>query len=376
MSRNPRSRGDRPRVAPACLAAGTLARFAATLLVTLVLSGLATAQPLTVLVHDSFAISEDVLATFTERTGIDIQILPAGDAGAVVNRAILTRDNPIADLLYGVDNSLIGRAADRNLFVPYRSPALDDVPSRFVFDPEHRVTPVDVGYVNFNWDKAYFAANDIQPPTDIAELTEPAYRGLTVVTDPTSSSPGLAFMLATIAKFGEGGEYDWLDYWADLRSNDLLVASGWSDAYYSAFTRYGGDRPIVLSYATSPAAEVIFADEPLDEAPTANLFCESCVWRQIEAVGILSGTDRLEDARAFVDFMLSDVFQSDIPLNMFVYPVVSGVELPQEFDRFAPVPAESQVADLSTTAIFEHQQRWLEQWTQVVQQGRSPDAVR
>lgn len=343
---------------------------------TIALSGVALAQPLTVLVHDSFSIGEDTLAAFTERTGIEVQILPAGDAGAVVNRAILTKQNPLADLLYGVDNSLIGRAADAELFVPYRSPELAQVPDRFVFDPEHRVTPVDVGYVNFNWDKAFFADREIMPPSDLTDLADEAYRGLTVVSDPSSSSPGLAFMHTTIAAFGEGGDYDWLDYWEDLRDNDLLITSGWSDAYYSAFSRYGGDRPIVLSYATSPAAEVIFADEELDEAPTANLFCEACVWRQIEAVGILSGTDRLEDAQAFVDFMLSETFQADIPLNMFVYPAVRDVALPSEFEKFAPTPSEAQIATLPTQAMFENQQRWLGQWTQVVQQGRDAEDVR
>lgn len=336
----------------------------------------AAAQSLTMLVHDSFAISEDVIAAFTEQTGIDVEILPAGDAGAVVNRAILTRANPIADLLYGVDNSLLGRAADADLFVPYASPRLEQVPDRFVFDPAHRVTPIDVGYVNFNWDKAWFAAEGVAPPTDLTDLVTEPYRDLTVVTDPTSSSPGLAFMLTTIARFGEGGDGDWLDFWADLRQHGVLVVSGWSDAYYSAFTRYGGDRPIVLSYATSPAAEVIFAEEPLDEAPTGNLFCDRCVWRQIEAVGILAGSDNDEEAQALIDFMLSETFQADIPLNMFVYPVIEDVALPDAFVRFAPVPTEAQIASLDTDRIFAQVQTWLEQWTAVVQQGRDPAAVR
>ena len=336
----------------------------------------AAAQPLTLLVHDSFSISEDVIATFTDRTGIDVEVLPAGDAGSVVNRAILTRDNPIADLLFGVDNSLLGRAADANLFVPYESPRLASVPDRFVFDDRHRVTPVDVGYVNFNWDRAWFEEAGIAPPGDLRDLATEAYAGRTVVTDPSSSSPGLAFLLTTIARFGEGGDYDWLDYWADLRDRDLLVVSGWSDAYYGAFTRYGGDRPIVLSYATSPAAEVIFAEEPLDEAPTANLFCDRCVWRQIEAVGILAGSERTGDAQALIDFMLSETFQADIPLNMFVYPAVEGIALPDAFQRFAAVPTENQIARLSPDRIFERQQTWLEQWTAVVQQGRDPAAVR
>lgn len=332
--------------------------------------------PLTVLVHDSFAIDEAVLEQFTQHTGIEVEILPAGDAGAVVNRAILTRDNPIGDVLYGVDDSLLARALEAELFEPYRSPELDRVPARFRFDPEHRVTPVDVGYVNFNWDVAWFEQAEVDPPADIVDLAEPAYRGLTAVTDPTSSSPGLAFMLATIARFGEDGAGDWLDFWADLRDNDLLVTQGWNDAYYGAFTRYGGDRPIVLSYATSPAAEVMFADEPLEEAPTANLFCRACVWQQIEGVGILAGTDRVGDAQAFIDFMLSTDFQQAIPPNMFVYPVIEEAAVPPEFEAFAAVPTEDEIATLDRERQAERQALWLEQWTQVVQQGRDPAQVR
>ena len=359
--------------APSCR---DFARLLAICAIAIVSAGAALAQPLTVLVHDSFAIGEDVIAAFTQDTGIEVDILPAGDAGAVVNRAILTRDNPIADVLFGVDNSLLGRAADAELFRPYRSPALDRVPERLVFDPQHRVTPVDVGYVTFNLDVDWFQQSDVPVPMDLPDLTDPQWLGLTVVTDPTASSPGLAFLLATIARFGEGGSYDWLDFWADLRDNGVLVTSGWNDAYYGAFTRYGGDRPVALSYATSPAAEVIFAEEALDDAPTSSLLCEACVWRQIEAVGILTGTDQVDDAQAFVDFMLSDAFQSEVASNMFVYPVVPDVELPEEFARFAPVPSEEQVASLPTQQIFERQQHWLEQWSQVVQQGRAPADVR
>lgn len=331
---------------------------------------------LTVLTHESFNASTAVLDAFTERTGIALEFLPAGDAGAVVNRAVLTKARPIADVLYGVDNSLIVRAADEGVFEPYVSPRLEAVPEALRFADEGLVTPVDVGYVNFNLDLAWFAENDVPLPQDLDDLTEERYRGLTAVANPATSSPGLAFLLTTVARYGEGGEGDWLDYWAAFRSNDVLVTEGWSDAYYGAFTRYGGDRPIVLSYASSPAAEVIFAEEPLDEAPTANLFCGRCVWRQIEAAGILAGTDEREAAETFLDFLLSEAFQEDVPGQMFVYPVIEGADLPPEFEAFAQVPAEAQVASLPPEAIAEGQARWLERWTQVVEQGRRPEAVR
>jgi thiamine transport system substrate-binding protein len=328
---------------------------------------------LTVLTHSSFNVSSEVIEAFTEETGIEVSFVEGGDAGETVNRAILTRDAPLADLLFGVDNSLIARAEAADLFEPYESPLLERVPERLRFGTGGTVTPVTVGFVNFNYDRAWFEAEGTEPPTDLEDLTDPAYRGLSVVASPVSSSPGLAFMLTTIDRFGEEG---WLTFWAALRDNDLLVTSGWSDAYYTAFSAYGGDRPLVLSYATSPAAEVYFAEEALDEAPTANLFCEGCVYRQIEGVGILRGTERREAAERFVDFMLSESFQEDIPLTMFVYPVSTETALPEVFTRFGEVPSEREVASVPPEEIEANLEGWLDLWSAVVEQGRDPATLR
>lgn len=343
------------------------------LLAILVALGLAPAQTLRVLTHDSFDLSTEVLEGFSEETGVAVELLSGGDAGETVSRAILTKERPIADVLFGVDNSLLIRATDAGIFEPYRSPLLQHVPEDLIFDREHRVTPVDVGYVAFNIDRDWFEREGLTPPADLGDLSEPRYQGLTAVLDPATSSPGLAFMLTTIDKFGEPG---WLEYWAELRDNEVLVASGWSDAYYTAFTRYGGDRPIVLSYATSPAAEVIFAEEPLSEAPTGNLFCERCAYRQVEAAGILRGTDQRRAAEMFIDFLLSREVQADIPGVMFVYPVREDVPLPAEFDEFAERPSREQTAELDPSEIAAGLEKWLDQWTQVVSQGRRPESVR
>lgn len=333
--------------------------------------GVASAQTLRVLTHSSFNISEEVLQAFTEETGITVQLIEGGDAGETLNRAILTAAAPVADVLYGVDNNLIARALAADLFEPYQSSSLENVPSEFVFDEEGFVTPVDIGFVNFNYDLAFFEDSALDAPADLTDLTSDAYRGLTAVMNPATSSPGLAFMLATIARFGTEGDYTWLHYWADLRDNDVLVTDGWSDAYWTAFTRYGGDRPVVLSYATSPAAEVFYAEEELTEAPTGNLFCEACAYLQIEAVGILRGTPNREAAEQFIDFMLSREFQQDIPLNMWVYPVNEQAELPAVF-RFADVPSGDQIATIPSEEIEANQRTWLSEWTRVVEQGQNP----
>lgn len=349
----------------------------------------ALAQTITVLTHDSFSLPEALVEEFERSTGIDVVFLPAGDAGEVVNRAILTKARPLADVLYGIDDSLLERARAEGIFEPYASPELQRVPEAYRFDPEFLVTPIDVGHVTVNLDLDWFAANDHPLPDDLTDLSTERYEGLTVVENPASSSPGLAFLLATIARYGDPaaglaprtteeaqGFADYLDYWTALRDADVLVVDGWTDAYYTAFTRYGGDRPIVVSYATSPAAEVIFAETTLDEAPTANLSCPLCSYQQIEAAGILAGTRERAAAEAFVDFLLSREAQEAIPMEMFVYPVRDDAALPDAFVRFSPLPAPQDVASLESAVVQEHQRRWLSEWTAVVLQGRAPDEVR
>ncbi|HZK49683.1 MAG TPA: thiamine ABC transporter substrate-binding protein [Thermoleophilia bacterium] len=314
--------------------------------------------------HDSFAVSDDVLAAFTRETGIRVRVLTSGDAGIMLNQAILTRDNPLADVLYGVDNTFLSRALDAGLFEPYAPPALDRVPDALELDPEHRVTPIDFGDICLNYDKEYFASSGLAVPTSLADLVKPEYRGLLVVENPATSSPGLAFLIATVAEFGEGGEYTWQDFWVGLAANDVLVASGWEEAYYSDFSGGAGegDRPLVVSYASSPPAEVIFSEQPLTEAPTGVIV--DGAFRQIEFAGILAGTKAPRGARLFLDFMLSLEFQEDMPLNMFVFPANSDAALPPEFLEFTHVPPNPVSVD--PWAIESDRERWIEEWTAIV----------
>ncbi|MFA5552155.1 MAG: thiamine ABC transporter substrate-binding protein [Trueperaceae bacterium] len=344
------------------------------------------AQRVTVLTHSSFSLPADVVAEFTRATGIEVVFLPAGDAGEAVNRAILTKARPVGDLLFGVDENLLERARFEGIFAPYRSPDLTGVPEEFRFAVGDLVTPVDVGWVIPNIDVAWFEERGVALPRSLEELAAPTYEGLLVVQNPATSSPGLAFLLATVARFGDAAAgiagtapyagRDWLDFWADLRDNDVEVADGWTDAYYTLFSRYGGARPVVVSYVTSPAAEVIFAEEQLQEPPTANLNCEGCAYRQVEAIGILAGTQQREAAEKFVDFMLSPAVQEAVPLEMFVHPVLAAAALPPEFVAFAQVEPGVAAPQVPAPAVQANQQRWLAEWTAVVLQGQSPEAAR
>jgi thiamine transport system substrate-binding protein len=314
------------------------------------------------LTHDSFVVSDDVLRAFTERTGIGVELLQGGDAGTVVNQAILTKGAPQADVLFGIDSTLLTRGLDADLFVPYEAADLDLVDPRFQLDPEHRVTPVDYGDVCVNFDKGWFAERGLAVPTSLEQLVEPAYRDLLVVEDAATSSPGLAFLLATIAHFGPEG---WQAWWADLRDNGVEVADSWEDAYNASFSGGGasqGTKPLVVSYASSPPAEVFYADPPVTESPTGVI--EAGCYRQVEAAGILRGTDHEAEARQLIDFLLSEPFQEDVPLSMFVFPVRSGVALPEVFAEHAARPAAP--LELPPTVIDANRDDWIDEWSDLV----------
>ena len=327
--------------------------------------GPAAVQTLTLMSHDSFDASEEVIARFEEANNVDLQLLLLGDTGSALNQAILSKENPLADVFFGVDNTFLSRALEADIFEPYTPAGLENIPEKFILDPEHRLVPVDYGDVCVNYDKAWFAEHGLTPPTNLEDLVEPAYKGLLVAENPATSSPGLAFMLATVGHFGETGDYTWLDYWTDLRDNDVLIVSGWEEAYWGQFSAASdGDRPLVVSYASSPPAEVYFAEEPLEEAPTGVVTGDGACFRQIEFVGILKGTQKRALAEKLVDFMLSETFQEDIPLKMFVFPVNPDADLPEVFVKYAVIPERP--AEVSPEAIAQNRERWIQEWTETV----------
>ena len=324
-------------------------------------------QTLVVMTHDSFAVSQDVLRQFESENDVTVQFLKAGDAGEMVSKACLSKGNPLADVLYGVDNTFFSRAINCDIFQPYRSPALADIPRSLQYDSDNRLLPVDYGYVNLNYDRAWFEEHGLAVPQRLEDLVKPEYKGLLVTPNPATSSPGLAFLLTTISAFGIDDDYDYLDFWRDLRANDALVTDGWSEAYFSHFTVGSGgegDRPLVVSYATSPPADVFYSEGAKTEPDSANISPPGETFRQIEFVGILQGTQQVELAQRFVDFMLGKAFQEDIPLQMFVYPANEQAALPDLFTQYAAIPTEA--VELAPGLIEQNREQWIEAWTEAV----------
>ncbi|MEP7091284.1 MAG: thiamine ABC transporter substrate-binding protein [Nocardioidaceae bacterium] len=306
--------------------------------------------------HDSWAMSKKVLRAFTAKTGYTVRIEPNGDAGQLTNKLVLTKGSPIADLTYGIDNTFASRAVDEGILVDYTPK--DEPASASAYALADRadaaqLTPVDYGDVCVNIDDVWFRRHRVNPPATLDDLTKPAYRGLFVTPGAATSSPGLAFLLATVAKYGDG----WPAYWRRLMANGTKLTSGWSDAYEVDFTAGGGtgDRPIVLSYASSPP----FTIPKGATRPTTSSLLDTC-FRQVEFAGLLKGARNPAGARAFIDFMEQRSFQEALPENMYVFPVDDAATLPADWSRFAKVAPRP--FSLPPSEIARNRDTWLREW--------------
>jgi thiamine transport system substrate-binding protein len=322
----------------------------------------ADSKTVTLVTHESFAVSKNVLADFESSSGLKVKVLRSGDAGALVNQAVLSKGHPQGDVLFGVDNTFLSRALKAGIFASYTPAALSNVNARFKLDSTGKATPVDFGDVCLNYDKAWYAKKKLAPPTSFADLLKPAYRNQLVVENPATSSPGLAFLLGTVATYGQSG---WQGWWKQLKSNGALVVDSWDEAYDQRFTvgsQGKGDKPLVVSYASSPPAEVIYAKTKPSTAPTGVV--TSTCFRQVEFTALLDGAKNPSGGKKLIDFLLSKEFQKDVPLQMFVFPVVTGTPLPVEFTKYAPLPAKP--LTLPADEITQNRDRWISQWTAAV----------
>ncbi|MGE0085713.1 MAG: thiamine ABC transporter substrate binding subunit [Desulfococcaceae bacterium] len=319
-------------------------------------------REVTLMCHDSFSVSKEIVSVFETAHQAKILFLKSGDAGAALNQAILSKSNPLADVFFGVDNTFLSRALREDIFEPYASPLLAKIPEHLKLDTQNRLLPVDFGDVCLNYDKKWFAEKGLKPPESLEDLIRPEYKGLTVVQNPATSSPGLAFLLSTVARFGEKA---FPDYWKSLRANDVLVVDGWKQAYWGQFTAASkGNRPIVVSYASSPPAEVHYAEKKPEDAPTAAVTGNESVFRQIEFAGILKGAKNPDLAGKLIDFLLDTQFQEDIPLQMFMFPANASAKLPEVFVKYAVIAEKPAV--ISPDVIDKGRDQWIQTWTETM----------
>ncbi|MFF5974714.1 thiamine ABC transporter substrate binding subunit [Streptomyces sp. NPDC012769] len=323
-------------------------------------------KTVTLVSHDSFNASKEVLAEFTRQTGFTVKVLKSGDAGEAVNKEILTKGAPQGDVFFGVDNTLLSRALDNGIFTSYEAKGLDRIPAALQLDKEqHRVTPIDSGDICVNYDKQYFADKKLAPPQTFDDLAKPAYKDLLVVENPERSSPGLGFLLGTAAKYGDTG---WQDYWKKLKANGVKTVDSWELAYNQEFSgsaggkKAKGDRPLVVSYASSPPVEVLYSEPQPKVAPTG-VSTGTC-FRQTEFAGLLNGAKNPEGGKALIDFLISKKFQDDMPLQMFVNPVTNDATLPELFTKHGVVIDKPET--MAPEKIAENRDQWIQQWSSLV----------
>lgn len=310
--------------------------------------------------YDSFALPEAAAAEFEKQTGARIEVVASGDAGGMLTKALLAAGAPEGDVIFGIDNTLATRAAEDGLLEPFEPQGEQaDEPLRLPGELGTLLTPIDRGDVCINVDSGWYAEQGQAPPQTLADLTDPAYKDQLVVTSPVTSSPGLAFLIGTIDEYGDG----WQDYWTELQANGVRVRPSWDDAWNTDYTVSGGDRPLVVSYASSPPAEVVFGEGEVTE-PRSQIMADSCV-QQVEYAGLLAGAEHPELGQELIEFMLSATWQRDLPLTNFVFPAVGGTELPEEFERWAVLPESSR--SVSATEIGEKRDEWIESWRSIME---------
>tara|TARA_B100000953_G_C18021406_1_gene420671 strand:- start:802 stop:1845 length:1044 start_codon:yes stop_codon:yes gene_type:complete len=311
----------------------------------------------TLITHDSFAVSDGLFDIFTTETGITVEQLSLGDTGQLIATSILTKDDPIGDVIFGIDNTFLGRALNAGIFTPYTSSIESQILEELDYEKSDYLTPIDYGHVCLNYWKDSFS-DTFPPPKSIDDLLDPSYANLLVVQNPETSSPGLAFLLATISHFGS----DWVSFWQTLNQNGVSVTTDWESSYYGDFIAGGGESSIVVSYASSPIAELIYSDPPVEIPPTG-IIEDSC-FKQVEYAGILKNTQNMPEAEALIDFLLSQRFQEDIPLNMFMMPVLAEAFLPATFSAYPTIPSD--LNEISPTEIEANRNNWTEIWTETV----------
>lgn len=304
--------------------------------------------------HDSFDLPKELISQFEQQHDAKIRIVKAGDGNELLNKLIISKRKPIADVVYGLDNGNIAQAISENILSNTQPQSADTV----VKLPN--ALAVDYGFIAINYDKQWFKEKNLPLPTSLADLTKPEYKNLLVSPNPATSTPAMGFFLANIAGLGEEGAFQW---WQKMRQNGVKITKGWSEAYYKEFSLNGGSRPMMVGYSSSPAAEVFYSKGKLSTPRMGNLFLNGGVYLQKEGVAVLNGSQQPELATKLAQYLQSPTVQRAVPTSMWVYPAVRHTPL-------APVMVHASVPKVhfapNDKRIQQNRKAWLQRWVQTV----------
>ncbi|EGR3114079.1 TPA: thiamine ABC transporter substrate binding subunit [Vibrio parahaemolyticus] len=308
-------------------------------------SAFAAENTLTIYTYDSFAADwgpgPKIEQAFEAKCGCDVNFVALDDGVSILNRLRLEGGNSKADIVLGLDNNLMAEAKKTGLLTEHNVDTANTVLPNGWSDT--MFVPYDYGYFAFVYNKEKLA----NPPKSMKELVETRDDLKVIYQDPRTSTPGQGLMLWMKSIYGD----DVTQAWQKLASKTVTVTKGWSEAY-SMFLN--GESDLVLSYTTSPAYHLIAEND--SKFATAN-FSEGH-YMQVEVAAKVKGSKNSELADKFMDFILSDEFQSAMPTGNWMYPV-TDVELPKGFETLS-VPSKS--LSFSADEVAKMRKSWIREW--------------
>lgn len=321
------------------------------LLVLVLLAGvLFFAEDLVVYTYDSFAstIAVKTIPIFEKMYDVKVKVLSFGDAGSVLSRIILEKESPRADVIVGLDQALLKKAVDAGVLEKYQSPKLSNIVLESLKDPSDFGTPYDYGAIAI----VYNTESIDKPPTSFEELLNARWKRSLVVEDPRTSSTGLAFLLWTIGVYGEE---NFLNYWSRLKDSILTVTPGWDEAFNLLEL---GEADMMVSYATDGA----YSYHEYGVLKYMPIAMQEGAFVQVEYASIVKGAANRDLAEKFIDFLLSEGFQREVPLNQWMYPVVE-VEMPEAFEYALKI---DKTVSIDYEIVSEKLDSWLDSWAELM----------
>ena len=314
---------------------------------TLLISFSIYAEKLTIYTYDSF-VSEwgpgpIIEKIFEEKHNADLEFVAVDSAATLLNKVILEGDTTKADIVLGLDMNLFDLAEQSELFTSHNINNINNIINVPLKWESNKFVPYNYGYFSF----VYNEANLESPPKSMDELINSTNARI-VIQDPRTSTPGLGLLTWMKALYGDKAG----DEWKKLNKKIISVTKGWTDAYYNFFM--AGEADMVLSYTTSPAAHIMF-EERYDILATT---FEEGNYITIEFAGILNNSKNKDLANKFLNFMLSEEFQSVIPSTNIMYPVTNIKDLPEAFDKLE-VPKFIQ---MDPKEINKNKEKWIDEW--------------
>lgn len=318
---------------------------------------------------DPEAVKQIVFDDFGDEHDVDVELKIFSDSGPMIAALRAEKNNPIADIVIGIDNIACLSVLDEGLLIPYDSPMLDNIDQSLIdgLDSENRLIPFDYGVLAlvYNSTRMPTAQFPSLESIELSDLTDDAIANRLVIENPETSSPGQAFLLWQIGIYQEVLDQDWKTFWNQIK-DEVMITDGWSEAWDMAFGDTSNDIDMMVSYGTDGAYNSHYG-WGTNDAQVSHEDGQEWTWFQIEGIGIVEGTDNLKTAKEFIDHFLDETVQSLIPLNQWMYPANNEATLPDCYDDAIDPTTVNAVNDLFTTEELEQNlETWLLEWKNIM----------